>query len=345
MAIMTDAWFNLGGERTATQGVDGARGSFSMQPGISIESKSSDASRLGLRGDAYLQMDVGGPDTTAAHFSEGVRVGPGFHLGAQRRWGLFAFLEGRVTQNSGRGPVVDYPGMHDQNFEIVGGGEISYQTTDALGLRLGTHALSGFTSAQVKGDGTATGPSSNTTVTGVWGGFGLNLNALQRPPITVTFAPGPTLPAPVVASVPEVRPSSVVMSPVKQVRFLNNRSQRDAITNPDAIAASVAAIAADRNRIKDATVTVRGAASKIAWQDYDALTSHAWNFNLANDRAATTAALIRAGLAAAGVTNITVTANLYTLPSDDFAKPKDDFSYDFYSASPQATIQWDVLSE
>lgn len=346
MAIMTNGWLNLGGESTATQGVDGARGTFSIQPGISFELRSSSTGRLGLRGDAYLQTDVGGPDTHAAHLSEGVRLGPGFHLGARRRLGLLPFLEGRVSQNLGQAPVTDYPGIHDQNFEIAGGigGEVSYQTANALGLRLGAHALGGFTSAQVEGDGTSTGPSSDTTVKGVWGGFSLNLNALRRPSITVTFAPGSTPTTPVLASVPAVRPPSVVTSPVEKVRFLTNLGQRDAITNRDVITTSVTAIAAARARIKDATVTVRGTASKTTWP-YHSTTSHEWNFNLANQRATTTAALIREGLTAAGVTDITVTVALHTRPSDGFAKANNDFSYDFYGESPQATIRWDVLAE
>lgn len=75
-----------------------------------------------------------------------------------------------------------------------------------------------------------------------------------------------------------------------------------------------------------------------------AIMTNAW-FNLGGERTATTAALVRAGLASAGVTDITVTATPYTPPSDGFAKAKDDFSYDFYGESPSATVRWDVLSE
>lgn len=131
--------------------------------------------------------------TSDTHLSEGVRVGPAFHLGANRRWTIFPFLEGRLTQNFGRAPVDSYAGVHDQNFEAVGGigAEIGYQASDAIGLQVGAHTLGGITNAQVDGDGTDTQPGSKTVVNGFWAGASLNLNAV----LPGVFGLGPVSPS------------------------------------------------------------------------------------------------------------------------------------------------------
>jgi hypothetical protein len=342
MPINTSGFLHLGGEKTATEGVAGTRATLSVQPGVAFEYEASPTALLTLRGDAYLQFDTANP--TDSHLSEGVRLGPAVRVGKERRWSVFPFLEGRITENFGTAPVATYQGTHEQNLEMLRGIglELAYRIGQVVSLRAGAHLLQGFTSAQVAGDGTGTEPSSDTRVIGAWGGISVNLNALLYP-----VPDPPTLSAMIEVSPGTVAPPAVSAPPTlshheTKVRFRRGFGGTQDMINPGDVATALSTIT-DPVLMQGRTITVRGFAEASAWTQQDAATSHAWNLDLARTRAASTAAVARERLTAQDLSGITVNIAAYDTPAGGFTQDKQDFSYPFYSNEASAVLLWETI--